>query len=133
MRVLIVLTTREEGDPCESRPSAEMADMHAFQDRLMREGILIGGEGLHPISEAVRVKFNGSERTVTDGPFAETKEAIAGYWLWKVKSMDHAVEWLKQAPFADGAELEIRPIFEAEDFWEEFTPELRARKGALRA
>jgi len=93
---------------------------------------MLAGDGLHPSSKGKRVKFSGANRTVIDGPFAETKELIAGYWLWRVKSMDEAVNWLKRAPFDGGTELEIRPIFEAEDFGKEFTPELRAREERLR-
>jgi hypothetical protein len=93
---------------------------------------MLAGDGLHPSSKGKRVKFSGANRTVIDGPFAETKELLAGYWLWRVKSMDEAVNWLKRAPFDGGTELEIRPIFEAEDFGKEFTPELRAREERLR-
>jgi len=94
---------------------------------------MLAGEGLHPSSTGKRVRFSGSARTVTDGPFVETKELIAGFWLWKVQSMDEAVNWIKRAPFDDGAELEIRQVFEAEDFGEEFTPELREQEERLRA
>ena len=91
------------------------------------------GEGLKPSSAGKRVKFSGPQRLVTDGPFAETKELIAGFWVWRVKSMDEAVEWLKKAPFDGGTEIELRPIFESEDFGAELTPELRAREERLRA
>jgi hypothetical protein len=94
---------------------------------------MLAGEGLHPTSRAKRIKFNGSQRIVTDGPFAETRELIAGFWLWKVNSMEEAVEWLKRAPFDGGAEIEIRRIFEAEDFGDEFTPELREQEDRIRA
>jgi hypothetical protein len=100
--------------------------MTKYNEALGNAGILLAGEGLHPSSKGARVRFSGSKRTVVDGPFAETKELIAGYWLWKVKSKDEAVEWLKRAPFDDGAEIEIRQVFEAEDFGDEFTPEARA-------
>jgi hypothetical protein len=93
---------------------------------------MLAGDGLHPSSRGKRVRFSGQGPTVIDGPFAETKELIAGYWLWQVKSMDEAVEWLKRAPFDGGAEVEIRPVFEAEDFGAEYTPELRARDEELR-
>src|SRR5512144_283939 len=93
---------------------------------------MLAGEGLKPTSQGKRVKFDGSKRAVVDGPFAESKELIAGFWLWKVKSMDEAVEWLKRAPFDGGTELEIRPLFEAEDFGADFTPELRAQEERLR-
>jgi hypothetical protein len=91
------------------------------------------GEGLHPSSKGKRVRFSGKDRTVIDGPFAETKELVAGYWVWKVKSINEAVEWLKRAPFDGGTEIEIRPIFEAEDFGQEYTPELREQDDRLRA
>jgi len=94
---------------------------------------MLAGEGLQPSSKGARVRFSGATRTVIDGPFAETKELIAGFWLWNVKSMDEAVEWLKRAPFGGGTEVEIRPIFESEDFGKEFTPELRAKEDRMRA
>jgi hypothetical protein len=93
---------------------------------------MLAGEGLHPSSKGKRVKFEGAKRTVIDGPFAESKELIAGFWLWQVKSMDEAIEWLKRAPFDGGTEIEIRPVFEDEDFGEEFTPELREQEARLR-
>jgi hypothetical protein len=93
---------------------------------------MVAGEGLHPSSRGKRVRFSGNQRTVIDGPFAETKELIAGFWLWKVRSMDEAIEWLKRAPFESGAEIEVRPIFESEDFGAELTPQLRAQEDAIR-
>jgi hypothetical protein len=110
-----------------------LADMGKYNEELVNAGLMLAGEGLHPSSKGKRVRFSGKQRTVIDGPFAETKELVAGFWIWKVKSMDEAVEWLKKAPFEEGAELEIRPIFEAEDFGAEFTPELRAQEERLRA
>jgi len=94
--------------------------------------VMLAGEGLHPTSKGVRVAFSGSERKVIDGPFAETKELLAGYWLWQVKSLDEAVEWIKRSPFQEGA-IELRPVFETEDFGEEMTPELREQEERLRA
>jgi hypothetical protein len=94
---------------------------------------MLAGEGLHPSSKGKRVRFSGRDRMVIDGPFAETKELVAGYWVWRVKSIDEAVEWLKKAPFDGGTEVEIRPIFEAEDFGKEYTPELRAQEERQRA
>jgi hypothetical protein len=115
-------------------PSEQMLrDMGNFNEQLVKAGIMLAGEGLKPSSAGKRVKFSGTQRVVTDGPFTETKELIAGFWIWKVKSVDEAVEWLKKAPFDGGAEIEIRPIFEAEDFGKEFTPELRAQEERLRA
>jgi hypothetical protein len=99
----------------------------------VKAGVMLAGEGLHPSSKGARVKFSGSERTVTDGPFTEAKELIAGYWLWQVKSKEEAIEWLKRAPFDGGTEIELRQVFEAEDFGDEFTPELREQEERLRA
>ena len=115
-------------------PSQQLlADIGNFNEELVNAGVILAGEGLHPSSKGKRVKFSGAQRTVIDGPFAETKELVAGYWLWQVTSMDDAVEWLKKAPFDGGTEVEIRPVFEADDFGKEFTPELRAQEERLRA
>jgi hypothetical protein len=108
----------------------ELTEMGKFNEELVNAGILLAGEGLHPTSKGVRVQF--PERKVVDGPFTETKELVAGYWLLQVKSMDEAVEWIKRAPFQEG-DVEIRPVFEADDFGEAFTPELREQEGRLRA
>lgn len=114
-------------------PSTELlAAMGKFNEELVKAGVMLAGEGLQPSSRGVRVKFDGSKRTVTDGPFAEAKELVAGFWLWQCKSKEEAIEWLKRAPFDDGTEVEIRQVFEAEDFGEEFTPELREREQRLR-
>jgi len=108
-------------------------DMGKFNEELVKAGVMLAGEGLQPSSKGARVKFSAdNKRTVVDGPFPETKELIAGFWLWKVKNMDDAVAWLKKAPFDGGTEIEIRPIFEAEDFGKEFTPDLRAQEDRLR-
>jgi hypothetical protein len=110
-----------------------LADMGKYNEELVKAGVMLAGEGLHPTSKGKRIRFSGRQRTVVDGPFAETKELIAGFWLWQVKSMEEAVEWLKRAPFEEGDEVEIRPVFEADDFGKEFTPELRAQEERLRA
>jgi hypothetical protein len=110
-----------------------LAEMGQFNEKLVKAGVMLAGEGLHPSSKGKRVRFSGETRTVTDGPFAETKELIAGFWLWQVKSMDEAIAWLKQAPFDGGTEIEVRPVFEASDFGAELTPELRAQEERLRA
>jgi hypothetical protein len=110
-----------------------LAGMGRFNEELVKAGIMLAGEGLHPSSKGVRVKFSGSGRTVTDGPFAETKELIAGFWLWQVKSMEEAIEWLKRAPFDGGTEIELRPVFDADDFGAELTPKLREQEERLRA
>jgi hypothetical protein len=107
--------------------------MGNYNDELVKAGVMLAGEGLHPTARGKRVRFGGSRRTVIDGPFAESKELIAGFWLWQVRSMEEAVEWLKRAPFGDGEEVEIRPVFEADDFGAEFTPELRAQEERQRA
>jgi len=108
-------------------------EMGTYNEELVKAGIMLEGEGLQPTSKGKRVKFSGTNRIVTDGPFAETRELIAGFWLWRVKSIEEAVEWLKRAPFGDGMEIEIRPLYEMADFGDEFTPELREREKQLRA
>jgi hypothetical protein len=112
-----------------------LTEMGNFNEELVKAGVMLAGEGLHPSSKGVRVKFSGEKRIVTDGPFAETKELIAGFWLWNVKSLEEAIEWVKRCPNPTGeeAEIEIRQIFEAEDFGDEFTPELREQEERLRA
>ncbi|GAC1620004.1 MAG: YciI family protein [Nevskia sp.] len=110
-----------------------LAAMGQYNEALVKAGVMLAGEGLHPTSKGARVKFSGSTRTVTDGPFAETKELIAGFWLWQVRSKDEAIEWLKRAPFDGGTEIELRQVFEAADFGAEFTPELREQEERLRA
>ena len=133
MRVMVLIKATEQSEAGEM-PSQELLEqMTAFNEELVKAGVMLAGDGLQPSSEGARVEFSGSGRKVIDGPFAETKELIAGFWLWQVRSMDEAVEWLKRAPFESGAELEIRPVFEADDFGEEFTPELREREERLRA
>ena len=117
-------------------PSQQMlTDMMKFNEELVNAGVMLAGEGLHPSSKAKRVHFSGAKRTVTDGPFAETKELIAGYWIWKVNSMEEAVEWVKKCPnpMNGDSDIDIRPIFEAEDFGDEFTPELQAQEERIRA
>jgi hypothetical protein len=112
-----------------------LAEMGKYNEELVKAGIMVGGDGLHPSRKAKRVQFAGGTKTVIDGPFAETKELIAGYWIWQVKSMDEAVEWVKRCPDPmpnEESQIEIRPIFEAEDFGAEYTPELRARDEKLR-
>jgi hypothetical protein len=112
-----------------------LAEMGKYNEELVKAGVMLAGEGLHPSSKGKRVRFSGSQRTVTDGPFTETKELIAGFWLWQVRSMEEALEWVRRCPDpmpGEVGELEIRPIFEAEDFGAEFTPELRAQEERLR-
>ena len=110
-------------------PSQQLlTDMGNYNEALVKAGVLLAGEGLHPSSKGARMRFSGKERTVLDGPFSETKELIAGFWLWQVRSKEEALEWLRRAPFDDGAELELRQVFEADDFGAEFTPELREQE-----
>jgi hypothetical protein len=110
-----------------------LTEMGKFNEELVKAGVMLAGEGLHPSSKGARVKFSGGKSTVTDGPFAETKELIAGFWLWQVKSKDEAIEWLKRAPFDGGTEVELRQVFEMADFGAEFTPELREQEERQRA
>lgn len=114
-------------------PSKELlTQMGNYNEELVKAGVMLAGEGLHPTSKGKRVRFSGSKRTVIDGPFTETKELVAGFWIWQLRSMDEAVEWIKRSPFQEG-EVELRPVFEAEDFGAEFTPELRAQEKRLMA
>ena len=132
MRVMVIVKASKESEAGQMPSEQLLRDMGNFNEQLVNAGIMLAGDGLHPTSKGKRVKFSGANRTVIDGPFAETKELIAGYWIWRVTSMDEAVSWLKRAPFDGGTEIEIRPIFEAEDFGKEFTPELRAQEDRLR-
>jgi hypothetical protein len=111
----------------------ELVAMGRYNEELVKAGIMLAGEGLHPTRKGVRVRFTGAQRSVQDGPFAETKELIAGFWMWQVRSMEEAVEWIKRSPFANGEEVELRPVFEADDFGEALTPELREQEALLRA
>jgi hypothetical protein len=132
MRVMVIVKANQDSEAGILPGKDLLTKMGNYNEELVKNGIMVAGEGLKPTSQGKRVKFDSSKRAVTDGPFAETKDLIAGFWLWKVKSMDEAVEWLKRAPFDDGAELEIRPLFEAEDFGADFTAELRAQEERLR-
>ena len=132
MRVMVIVKASEESEAGVMPSEQLLADMGKFNEVLVSAGVMLAGEGLHPTSKGLRVKFAGGKTLVTDGPFAETRELVAGFWLWKVKSIEEAVEWLKRSPFDEGAEIEIRPVFEAEDFGPEFTPELREQEERLR-
>jgi hypothetical protein len=129
---MVIVKASKESEAGVMPDTKLLAEMGKYNEQLANAGIMLAGEGLHPTSKGKRVRFSGSERTVIDGPFAETKELIAGYWLWKVKSIDEAVQWLKKAPFDGGTEIELRPIFENEDFGAEYTPELRRQDEAIR-
>jgi hypothetical protein len=132
MRVMVLVKASPESEAGEMPSTEILAAMNEYNEELVKAGVMLAGEGITPSSRGKRVEFNGpSERRVIDGPFTETKELIAGYWLWEVKTIDEAVEWLKRAPFQEGT-VEIRPVFEEEDFGEEFTPELRDQERRIR-
>ena len=116
MRVMVLVKASEESEAGVMPSEQFLAEMGKYNEELARAGVMLAAEGLHPSSKGKRVRFSADQKTVIDGPFAETKELIAGYWIWQVRSMEEAVEWLKRAPFGGGAEVEIRPVFEAEDF-----------------
>lgn len=136
MRVMVIIKATRASEAGEMPSEKLLTEMGAYNEELMKAGILLAGDGLHPSSKAKRVHFSGSKRSVIDGPFAETKELIAGYWIWQVKSMDEAVEWVRRCPDpmpGEEADVDIRPVFEMEDFGEAMTPELRAQEDAMRA
>jgi len=133
MRVMVFVKANKDSE-AGIMPSTELLTaMGKFNEELVKAGVLLDANGLHASKKGKRVKFSGQQRTVIDGPFAETKELIAGYWLWQVRSIEEAVEWLKRAPFDDGTEVEIRPVLEAADFGAQLTPELKAQEERLRA
>jgi len=132
MRFMVIVKANKDSEAGVMPSERILAEMGKYNEALVKAGVMLAGEGLHPTSKGVRVRFSGDQRTVVDGPFTESKELIAGFWLWQVKSKEEAVEWLKRAPFREG-EVEIRQVFEAEDFGAEFTPELRAQEERLRA
>jgi hypothetical protein len=129
---MVLVKASPESEAGEMPGDELLSPMTDFNEELVKAGVMLAGEGLHPSSKGARVAFSGTERKVIDGPFAETKELVAGYWVWQVKSLDEAVEWLKRAPFQEG-EVEIRPVFEDEDFGDALSPELREREARLRA
>jgi len=133
MRVMVIVKASPDSEAGVMPTRELLAEMGKFNEELVKAGVMLAGDGLHPTSKGKRVRFSGQQRTVIDGPFAETKELIAGYWLWQVKSIEEAVEWLKRAPFDGGTEVEIRPVFEAADFGAELTPELRQQEERTRA
>jgi len=132
MRVMVIVKASKESEAGVLPDTEILSKMGKYNEQLVKAGVMLAGDGLHPTSKAKRVKFSGEKRTVIDGPFTEAKELIAGYWLWQVRSMDEAVEWLKRAPFDGGTEIEIRPVFGAADLGENFTPELRERDQKVR-
>lgn len=134
MRVMAIVKANEDSEAGRMPSEQMLSEMGAFNEELAKAGVLVGGEGLHPSSKGVRVRFSGRDRTVVDGPFAETKELIAGFWLLQVKSLDEAIEWMKRCPnpMEGESQIELRPVFEADDFGDEFTPELREQEERTR-
>ncbi len=135
MRVMAIVKANADSEAGKMPSEQMLSEMGAYNEELAKAGILVGGDGLHPSSKGARVKFSGKDRTVVDGPFAETKELIAGYWLLQVKSLDEAIEWIKRCPnpMEEESEIEIRQVFEADDFGEEYTPELQEQDQRTRA
>jgi hypothetical protein len=132
MRVMVIVKA-DKNSEAGVLPSKELlSEMGKYNEELVKAGVMLAGEGLHASSKGVRVRFSEGKRTVIDGPFTETKELIAGFWLWQVRSMEEAIEWLKRAPFDGGTEIEVRRVFEAEDFGAEATPEIKERDQRLR-
>ena len=132
MRVMVIVKANNDSEAGVMPSEKILTEMGKFNEELVKAGVMLEGEGLHPSSKGKRVRFSKGKKTVLDGPFAETKELIAGFWVWQVKSIDDAIEWIKRSPFED-TEIEIRPMFETEDFGAEFTPELREQEDRLRA
>ena len=134
MRVMVIVKASKDSEAGKMPSEKLLTEMGKFNEELVKAGIMLAGDGLHPSSKGFRVKFAGTKRRVIDGPFSETKELIAGFWLWQVKSIEEAIEWVKRCPnpMEGESEIEIRPVFEAEDFGKEFTPELRAQEERIR-
>ncbi len=135
MRVMVMVKATRQSEAGVMPAQRLLADMGRFNEELVHAGIMLAGEGLHPSAKGKRVRFEGASRTVVDGPFAETKELVAGYWMWQVRSMEEALEWVRRCPnpHEEPCEIEIRPVFEAEDFGAALTPELREQEDRLRA
>ena len=133
MKVMVIVKASKASEAGEMPSTELLTDMGNFNEELVKAGVMLAGEGLHPTSKGKRVRFSGKNRTVIDGPFTESKEVIAGYWLWKVKDMDEALDWVKRCPnpHMEDSEIEIRPVFEMEDFGDAMTPELRAQEEKL--
>ncbi len=131
MRVLVIVKANPDSEAGKMPTQEMLAEMGTFNEELVKAGVMLAGEGLHPSSKGARVAFDGARRSVTRGPFAGTQDLVAGFWIWRVRSLDEAIEWLKRAPFREG-EVELRPVLEAEDFGAELTPELREREERLR-
>jgi hypothetical protein len=135
MKVIVMVKATQESEAGVMPSEQLLSDMGDYNEALVKAGIMLAGEGLHPSSKGARVLFSGANRTVTDGPFTETKELVAGFWIWQVQSMEEAIAWVKRCPnpMPGDSEIEIRPIFEMEDLGAEFTPELRAQEEQIRA
>ena len=133
MRVMVLVKADKDSEAGVMPSEALLTQMGAYNEELVKAGVMLAGEGLHPSLKGLRMRFSGVQRVITDGPFAETKELLAGFWIWQVRSFEEAVEWLKRAPFDGDTEIELRPIFEMEDFGEALTPELREQEERLRA
>ena len=133
MRFVILVKANKDSEAGVMPTSQELTAMGNYNEQLVKAGIMLAGEGLHPSSKGIRVRFGGGKPTTIDGPFAETKELVAGFWIWQVRSREEALEWIKRAPFSRGEEVEIRQIFELEDFGDAATPELREQENRLRA
>jgi hypothetical protein len=133
MRFMVLVKASKESEAGALPDRKILTEMGKYNEELVKAGVMLAGEGLHPTSKGVRVKFSGAKRTVTDGPFPETKELLAGFWIFKVKSKEEAIEWVKKAPFDGGTEIEIRQVFEAEDFGPALTPELKESEDRMRA
>ncbi len=125
MRFMVLVPGSPESERGEMPSTELLGEMTKYNEELVKAGVMLSGDGLTPTSQGVRIRFDGGERTVVDGPFTESKEIVAGYWVWECSSREEAVEWLKRAPFGGGTEIELRPIFELDDFGDELTPELR--------
>src|SRR3989442_2522016 len=133
MRFMVLVKANKDSEAGVLPNEKILTEMGKFNEELVKAGVMLAAEGLHPSSKGARVKFSGGKRTVIDGPFTEAKELIAGFWLWQVRSKEEAIEWVKRSPFGDGAEIEIRQVFEMADFGDELTPEVREQEARLRA
>jgi hypothetical protein len=132
MRFMVLVPGNPQSEAGEMPNTGDLEAMTNYNEELVKAGVMLAGEGLQPTSQGAKVRFNGSERTVIDGPFTEAKEIVAGYWVWECGSREEAIEWLKRAPFGGGVEIELRPIFETDDFGDQLTPELREANARLR-
>ena len=133
MRFMVLVKADKNTESGVMPTTQELTEMGKFNEELVKAGVMLAGEGLHPTSKGARIRFSGKNRTVINGPFADSRDLVAGFWIWKVKSRDEAIEWLKRAPFDGGTEVELRQIFETDDFGAELTPELRQQENRLRA